>query len=142
MTDYISVLPVGKENAISSKELAALMGFDTVRALQSDIAKSRAAGQIICSSTIGGYFIPADETELKEFIAVLRARALNTLKAIRDTKRAMKNGMCEQLIRDIDTISNKQLTINEYLRIIDCYNKEESEIKCDAKHNKDTNKND
>lgn len=49
-TDYTTILPIGKENAISTNELAVIMGFSDSRSLQTDIAKSRNAGQIILSS--------------------------------------------------------------------------------------------
>lgn len=45
-TDYTTILPVGKENAISTNELAVIMGFSDSRSLQADIAKSRNAGQM------------------------------------------------------------------------------------------------
>ena len=53
VTDYEKILPVGKQNAVSTAELAVIMGFGDSRSLQADIAKSRDAGQIILSSTSG-----------------------------------------------------------------------------------------
>ena len=90
MTDYTKILPTGKKNAISSKDLAILMGFDNTRSLQADIAKSRDAGQVILSSSTGGYYLPANDEEIEEFIAVLRARAINTFKALRSAKMALE----------------------------------------------------
>lgn len=90
MTDYTKILPIGKKNAISSKDLAILLGFDSIRSLQADIAKSRDAGQVILSSSTGGYYLPANDEEIEEFIAVLRARAINTFKALRSAKMALK----------------------------------------------------
>lgn len=86
MTDYTKILCKGKENAISSQKLAVIMGFDNVRSLQADIAKSRNSGQIILSSTAGGYYLPATDEEIEEFIAVLRARAANTFKALKSAR--------------------------------------------------------
>ena len=90
MTDYTKILPTGKKNAISSKDLAFIMGFDNTRSLQADIAKSRDAGQVILSSSTGGYYLPANDEEIEEFIAVLRARAINTFKALRSAKMALE----------------------------------------------------
>ena len=90
MTDYTKILPTGKKNAILSKDLAFLMGFDNTRSLQADIAKSRDAGQVILSSSTGGYYLPANDEEIEEFIAVLRARAINTFKALRSAKMALE----------------------------------------------------
>ena len=47
ITDY---LPTGKENAIPSKTLAEILGFDTVRELQKAIERERQAGAVILST--------------------------------------------------------------------------------------------
>lgn len=90
ITDYTTILPTGKANAISSKDLAFLMGFDNIRSLQTDIARSRDAGQVILSSSTGGYYLPASNAEIEEFIAILRARAINTFKALRSARIALE----------------------------------------------------
>ena len=90
-TDYSQYLKRGKENATSAAALAAAVGFPDTRSLQEDIAKSRAAGQVICSSTTGGYFLPADRTEIEEFIHSLEARAKNTLLALRSAREAVRH---------------------------------------------------
>ena len=55
ITDY---LPTGKENAIPSKTLAEILGFDTVRELQKAIERERQAGAVILSTCTecGGYY--------------------------------------------------------------------------------------
>lgn len=91
-TDYhiASLLPVGKENAISTAELVRLTGCTSARELQQYIASERKAGAVICSSTTGGYYLPANHEEMAEFCKVLENRAKNTLMALRSTKRALK----------------------------------------------------
>lgn len=90
-----SVLPIGEANAISSKELAALVGAASVRDLQNRIAQEREAGALILSTCRhgGGYFKPSKgpdgQAEIAAFIATLRARALNTLRALRAAKAAV-----------------------------------------------------
>lgn len=42
--DYNTILPRGKKNAISAKELAEKLGFPSVRVLQKNIEKARAEG--------------------------------------------------------------------------------------------------
>ena len=101
-TNYETILPTGKQNAISSRELAKKLGFSDTRTLQQDIARSRDAGQIILSSTTGGYFKPSCDAEIEEFIAVLRARAINTFKALRSATRYLKT-------------DEKQLSINDFI---------------------------
>lgn len=90
ITDYTKILPEGKENAITSKDLAFLMGFDNTRSLRADISKSREAGQVILSSATGGYYLPANDAEIEEFVAVTRAKAVNTFKALRSAVKALK----------------------------------------------------
>lgn len=104
ITDYEAILPTGKQNAIASRELATLLGFSDIRQLQQDIAKSRDAGQIILSSTTGGYYMPANDDEVAEFIAVLRSRAINTFKALKSATKYLKT----------DT---KQLSLDDFIGI-------------------------
>ena len=90
VTNYEDFLPKGKENAISSTELCAVLGFENTRALQIDIAKARESGQVILSATTGGYYLPKDNKEIEEFIAILRARAINTFKALKSAKERLE----------------------------------------------------
>lgn len=90
ITDYTKILPTGKENAISSDELAALRGFESTRALRADIAKSREAGQVIISSLSGGYYLPENMEEIAEFVTVQKTRAINCLKALKSARKVLK----------------------------------------------------
>ena len=106
-TDYTTILPTGKENAISSADLTVLMGFETTRALQSDIARSRDAGQIILSSTQGGYYLPKDDAEIQEFIAVLRARAINTFRALKSAREYLQKDKEQMNLNDFGVVENE-----------------------------------
>ena len=83
------LLPTGKENTISTKELLKITGFRSARELQQHIALERKAGAVICSSTTGGYFLPANHTETAEFCKSLENRAKNTFIALRSAKRSL-----------------------------------------------------
>lgn len=107
ITDYTKILPIGKENAISSAELTVLMGFECVRALQTDIAKARNAGQIILSSTSGGYYLPKDDTEVQEFVDVLMARAINTFRAITSARAYLKKDKAQMTINEIEILEDE-----------------------------------
>ncbi len=89
MTDYTKILPKGKENAVRSKDLALRLGFRNVRDLQHDIAESRAAGQIICSSSKGGYYLPETREELQEFINTMERRAKGIFLSLHSARKAM-----------------------------------------------------
>ena len=95
ITDY---LPTGKENAIPSKTLAEILGFDTVRELQKAIERERQAGAVILSTCTegGGYFLPANETEIREFIRTLSNRAKNTRRSMESALDAL-DGMIGQM---------------------------------------------
>lgn len=97
------LLPCGENNAVSSKELAKMVGATSVRELQSMIASERDSGSLILSSCKGGYFRPQDgaagQAEISRFIGTLRSRALNTLAAIRAARKALE-GVAGQFTLD------------------------------------------
>lgn len=85
----------GQANAIPTAELVKLTGCTSARDLQAHIAAEREQGHLILSSCRrgGGYFLPADgpdgRAEIAAFCATLRARAINTLRILRDARRAL-----------------------------------------------------
>ena len=85
-------LRTGKENAISSRKLAELLGCKSVRELQELIALERAAGNVILSTCCegGGYFLPANRAEVLEFIKTLESRGRNTLAALGSARRYLE----------------------------------------------------
>lgn len=91
-TDFpiLSLLPIGKENAISTAELVQLVGCGSVRILQERIAYERNHGAIICSGSGRGYWRPKDRQEIQEFVRTMDARALNTLRAAKSARAALK----------------------------------------------------
>ena len=88
-------LPQGEDNAIKAKDLARQCGFKSARDLQHAIALEREAGALILSTCRhgGGYYRPSDgvagRQEVAAFMRTLRARAINTLRAIRAGREAM-----------------------------------------------------
>ena len=100
------LLPIGKENAVSTNELVNLLGCKSARELQERIALERNAGAVICSSTTGGYYLPANHAEMAEFCKTLENRAFNTLMALKSTKRAMKMPEGQQSITEVTKDGN------------------------------------
>lgn len=84
----VDYLKKGRENAIPSKVLAEACGYSSTRELQAEIARERAAGEVILSTTSngGGYFLPGSEDEVRQFITTLSHRAGNTFAAIKSAK--------------------------------------------------------
>lgn len=90
------LLPIGKENAVSTEDLVNLTGCSSARELQQYIAQERKAGALICSSTTGGYFLPESRREIEEFRRSLKNRAENTLVAIESAEKALSSPEWQQ----------------------------------------------
>lgn len=83
-------LRFGRENSIPSKALAQVLGFQSIRELQKQIERERAAGAVILSDPCGGgYYLSNDPRELRRFIRTMYARAGNTLRAAESAQRAL-----------------------------------------------------
>lgn len=89
------VLPIGAENAISARTLAALLGFRDVRQLSKAVERERRRGAPICAAVSGdsrGYFLAASPGELKRYLDSLNRRigeVCRTRNACEDTLRRM-----------------------------------------------------
>lgn len=86
----MDILPVGKENAISTADLVKMTGCTSARDLQERIALERNAGAVICSGAGSGYWRAKNRQEILEFVHCMEARAKNTLVATRSAKRALQ----------------------------------------------------
>lgn len=94
MSKVNDALQYGRENAIPAQTLAQTLGFLTVRDLQKQIERERAAGAVILSDPCGkGYYLSNDPVELRRFLRTLYARASNTLKAAESAQRALDAAM-------------------------------------------------
>lgn len=104
------LLPKGEENAIRTSELVRLTGSRSARDLQNKIAAEREQGHIILSSCRngGGYYLPSDgpegQAEISHFVATLRSRALNTLKALRAAKAALAQAEGQITLDDLEAV--------------------------------------
>lgn len=86
------LLRKGKRNAITTDELMRACRLDHRRDLTMQIARERAAGAIICSTTSGqgGYYLPENKEEVVEFINSMSNRAKNTFKAVTAARKYLK----------------------------------------------------
>jgi len=73
---FIELIPQGKENALSAREIAVYTSSD-VRGVQARIERLRLAGVLICSCLDGkggGYFRPANNSEVNDYLRHERKR--------------------------------------------------------------------
>lgn len=98
-----SLLPRGAENALSTKDLAKIAGCGTTRNLRKLIEEERGAGALILSSTTGGYYLPDSgekgRHELFEYVRMMRARALNTLKSAQAANKALESVKGQEILK-------------------------------------------
>lgn len=94
----MNLLPVGKENAISTVDLVRLTGCKSSRELQERIAYERNHGAVICSGSGRGYWRPKDRQEILEFVKTMDSRALNTLRAAKSARAVLKVPAGQQAI--------------------------------------------
>lgn len=99
-----SLLPVGRENAISTKDLVILRGCSSARELQQYIAYERNHGAIICSGSGNGYWRPKNRQEIVEFCRTMEARAKHTWAAARSAKQMLKTMKGQQEIPEVQDI--------------------------------------
>ena len=86
------MLPEGRENAISRRNLMSVLGMSD-RSLRLAIAAERRAGALILSSTAvdgGGYYRPANAEEIARFVASMERRAKSTFAAVTEARKALR----------------------------------------------------
>lgn len=86
------MLPEGRENAISRRNLMTVLGMSD-RSLRLAIAAERRAGALILSSTAvdgGGYYRPANAEEIARFVASMERRAKSTFAAVTEARKALR----------------------------------------------------
>ena len=79
LTDYLSV---GEENALTAKTLSKYLGLSE-RDITIQINALRKKGELICSNTQSGFWLPADDRDIEQFVRGMQGR-------IKDMQRAMK----------------------------------------------------
>lgn len=79
LTDYLSV---GEENALTAKTLSKYLGLSE-RDITIQINALRKKGELICSNTQSGFWLPADDEDIKSFVRQMNGR-------IKDMQKAMK----------------------------------------------------
>ena len=101
-----ALLPVGAENAISTRRLVEIAGCRSPRQLQSMIAEERERGTVILSRTGGGYYLPSEgekgRQEMCDFVSTINSRAINTLHAAASAKAALAVLDGQQILEELE----------------------------------------
>ena len=88
LTDFLSV---GVDDAITTKQLARLLGLNE-RDITSMIHALRKKGVLICSDTIHGFWLPADDDDIKHFVCQMNGRITEMQKATKPAVDYLNNG--------------------------------------------------
>ena len=89
------LLKPGKENAISTEALLAMIGATNARELRLIVARERKAGAVILFSCSGGYYLPGSPAEVAEFIRTEDKKARSIMRALKSARRYMKQTQTE-----------------------------------------------
>lgn len=92
-----SLLPIGRENAVTTENLIRMSGCGSARELQQHIAYEREHGAIICSGSGCGYWKPKDMQEVRQFVKTMDARAINIFKATKSARALLKANEGQQI---------------------------------------------
>lgn len=85
ISDFLSI---GEDQGISLSDLAAAVNIPE-RAVKAEILRARISGELILSSD-RGYFLPADQDEIRAFVNKRRACIRTANKALRPFLKALK----------------------------------------------------
>lgn len=86
------LLKSGKENASTTKELITMLALESSRELQQLIQSERNNGKVILSTTGdgGGYYLPGNEMELREFIQSMENRSQEIEKSTKSARQELQ----------------------------------------------------
>ncbi len=88
LTDYLSV---GEENAITCKQLSKYLGLSE-RDITIQINALRKKGELICSNTQSGFWLPADDQDIEQFVRQMQGRIKDMQRAMKPAIEYLKNG--------------------------------------------------
>ena len=88
LTDYLSV---GEENALTAKTLSKYLGLSE-RDITIQINALRKKGELICSNTQSGFWLPADDRDIEQFVRQMQGRIKDMQKAMKPAIEYLKNG--------------------------------------------------
>lgn len=95
------LLGIGAENGMANEQLSRLTGIDK-RTIQSLISAERLRGVPICSDTLNGFYMPADDEEKARCVRSLRSRGIEILRVAEAMNGTPADGQMELHIGEMD----------------------------------------
>ncbi len=86
--ELLQLLPTGKENAISNDKLQKILCTDR-RGVSVQIQRARMEGGLILSGN-AGYYLPANDEEIREFYNIMHRRCISFLQALKPASDYLK----------------------------------------------------
>lgn len=90
MLNFTSILPTGRENAISAEQLRERIGAKDDRQVRALVSEARKKGQVICSGN-EGYYLHSNDQELREFVDKLEQQAKSILISLKPARKLLKD---------------------------------------------------
>ncbi len=90
MIDFKEILPEGEDKAMSAAELINILGVRNERELRRCISSARKDGQLICTASTGGYFIPKNKEEISRWVKITSKRAASEFASLRTARTVLK----------------------------------------------------
>lgn len=84
----LSIVPTGRENAVSMRYLARVFGVKE-RIIRQAILDARLSGYIVCGTSYG-YYYPANKGELVEYVHSAKSRAITSLRSLKAARALLK----------------------------------------------------
>lgn len=86
--NLMDFLSTGEDNAITARELSRLLKM-SLRDVTVTVNALRKSGEIICSSG-EGFYLPADDTDVKNFVRNMESRIADMRRATKSAKEHLK----------------------------------------------------
>jgi len=85
------IIPLGRENAITSKDVRRIAGYKHVRDVTSKVSDLRKAGYLICNAVKNpmGYFRPEHMHDVREFVNQMDSRRREINASTRSARKAL-----------------------------------------------------
>lgn len=87
--DILTLIPTGKANAISRRDLSVASGMDD-RSMREAIEQLRHNGHLICSKATGGYYKPDNLDDIEEMYRTELKRAKAILHRLTPLRHVLK----------------------------------------------------